>query len=40
MQDQRADSTDPDPGAMGYDAWIRGQCKYECAICLRKFSDR
>ena len=29
-----------DPAAMGYEAWMRGQCKYECAICSRRFDDR
>ena len=40
MEDENADPGSPDPGTMGFDAWIRGQCKYECAICNREFDDR
>ena len=39
-RDKKVDTIDPDPGAMGYEEWIKGQCRYECAVCGRKFFDR
>ena len=31
---------DMDPGQMGYQAWVLGDCIYKCGICDRQYFDR